>query len=376
MLQPGRKFNAGGYRYGFNGKENDDDLHSLTAYDYGFRIYNPAIGRFLSVDPIAKKFPMLTPYQFASNTPIMAIDIDGLESAVANRKGLRYIIRVMDSKGNLIQDGTEFDYTTPNKKSNRPHQDIFMNVDKITTGTIDMDAGDNCCGAVLRIITYKDMGFGDGLRLFTVEADKEMGRQPPQQNVTPAMATLTPSVSFNPADVGGGILRPQNPGTDPTALSTAGAAALSTVIPQIAPSTNSVTTPGANALGTSTTTTVTTTTVPISVVINLTSTLSTTAGTTGGVTTTAAEAATTTALLNSRVTNIRNALIAGGVPANVITTGSVTGGAPQGIGPGGNLLQINVLSNVTTTTTTSCGNNSANCLGPMTDQNQTWQRKR
>lgn len=35
--------------------------------------------RFLSTDPLTKTFPMLTPYQFASNTPISAIDLDGLE---------------------------------------------------------------------------------------------------------------------------------------------------------------------------------------------------------------------------------------------------------------------------------------------------------
>ena len=47
--------------------------------DYGFRLYNPAIGKFLSVDPLSPNYPMLTPYQFASNTPIVAIDLDGLE---------------------------------------------------------------------------------------------------------------------------------------------------------------------------------------------------------------------------------------------------------------------------------------------------------
>jgi uncharacterized protein RhaS with RHS repeats len=43
------------------------------------RIYDPRLGRFLSVDLIAKQYPELTPYQFASNTPIQAIDLDGLE---------------------------------------------------------------------------------------------------------------------------------------------------------------------------------------------------------------------------------------------------------------------------------------------------------
>jgi hypothetical protein len=34
----------------------------------------------LSVDPLKKDYPELTPYQFASNTPIQAIDLDGLEA--------------------------------------------------------------------------------------------------------------------------------------------------------------------------------------------------------------------------------------------------------------------------------------------------------
>jgi RHS repeat-associated protein len=73
----------GPYRYGFNGKEKDPEGMGggQTTYDYGFRIYNPAIGRFLSVDPLAAKFPWYTPYQFAGNRPIAAVDIDGLEDA-------------------------------------------------------------------------------------------------------------------------------------------------------------------------------------------------------------------------------------------------------------------------------------------------------
>jgi RHS repeat-associated protein len=84
MLMPGRKFSTGSlYRYGFNGKEKDNSISSLTAYDYGFRIYNPAIGKFLSVDPLAKSYPWHSPYQFAGNKPIMCKDLDGLEEWVA-----------------------------------------------------------------------------------------------------------------------------------------------------------------------------------------------------------------------------------------------------------------------------------------------------
>ena len=83
MLMPARSFTAStDYRYGFNGKEKDKNIGSLTDYDYGFRIYNPAIGKFLSVDPLTQKYPYYSPYHFASNNPIITIDIDGLESSI------------------------------------------------------------------------------------------------------------------------------------------------------------------------------------------------------------------------------------------------------------------------------------------------------
>ncbi|QWG10696.1 RHS repeat-associated core domain-containing protein [Flammeovirga kamogawensis] len=84
-----RSSGSEGYRYGFNGKENDTDLSSSQLIqDYGFRVYNPVIGKFLSVDPLTKSYPMLTPYQFASNMPIWAIDLDGLERLIYTKKRL------------------------------------------------------------------------------------------------------------------------------------------------------------------------------------------------------------------------------------------------------------------------------------------------
>lgn len=57
-----------------------------STYDYGFRIYNPQLGKFLSVDPLFKSFPWYTPYQFAGNKPIAAIDLDGLEEYIVTYK--------------------------------------------------------------------------------------------------------------------------------------------------------------------------------------------------------------------------------------------------------------------------------------------------
>jgi len=86
----------------FNGKENDNEVKGIgNQQDYGIRIYDPRIGRFLSVDPLIEKYPELTPFQFASNTPIQAIDLDGLEarqSILLRRDGTTLITVTIDFK--------------------------------------------------------------------------------------------------------------------------------------------------------------------------------------------------------------------------------------------------------------------------------------
>jgi len=77
MEMPNRSYQPDDYRYSFNGKEM---VREWGRQDYGMRDYNPLICRFDTPDPLAKKYPELTSYQFASNTPIQAIDLDGLEA--------------------------------------------------------------------------------------------------------------------------------------------------------------------------------------------------------------------------------------------------------------------------------------------------------
>ncbi len=87
---PGRTLpTSGGYRYGFNGKEEDDELKGNgNQQDYGMRIYDPRVGRFLSIDPLIHLYVWYTPYQFAGNKPIWAIDIDGAEEWMKTQHSL------------------------------------------------------------------------------------------------------------------------------------------------------------------------------------------------------------------------------------------------------------------------------------------------
>jgi RHS repeat-associated protein len=94
MVMPDRTIASAGYRYGFNGKENDHDMSSDgMPQDYGERIYDPRVAKFLSVDPISANYPMLTPYQFASNRPIDGVDLDGKEWSKTES---------LDDKGNTV----------------------------------------------------------------------------------------------------------------------------------------------------------------------------------------------------------------------------------------------------------------------------------
>jgi RHS repeat-associated protein len=78
MELPDRSYSSATYRYGFNGKEKDDEWKgSGSSYDFGARIYDPRIGRWLSTDPHDDTYPAMSPYNFAINNPLSFIDPDG-----------------------------------------------------------------------------------------------------------------------------------------------------------------------------------------------------------------------------------------------------------------------------------------------------------
>ncbi len=61
-----------------NGKEMDGEIKGEgNSYDFGARMLDPRIGRWGSMDPLTSDYPYASPYNFALNTPIQAIDPDG-----------------------------------------------------------------------------------------------------------------------------------------------------------------------------------------------------------------------------------------------------------------------------------------------------------
>jgi RHS repeat-associated protein len=62
MQMPGRNASTSDYRYGFQGQETNDEVKgSGNSYDFGARIYESTLGRWLSTDPYHMMFSDLLP---------------------------------------------------------------------------------------------------------------------------------------------------------------------------------------------------------------------------------------------------------------------------------------------------------------------------
>jgi RHS repeat-associated protein len=83
MMMEERSFtsNSSENKFGFNGMEKDDDIQ-VNVLNYGARIYDARVARWMSVDPLKFKYPYLSPYCMAANKPILLIDPDGKENVI------------------------------------------------------------------------------------------------------------------------------------------------------------------------------------------------------------------------------------------------------------------------------------------------------
>ena len=87
------------YRYGFKGMERDDELAGIGEfYDFGARIYDSRVGRWLARDPLEATYPHVGHYIFALNNPIFYLDPDGKDVITHHTK--------------IAEDGTVVKITT------------------------------------------------------------------------------------------------------------------------------------------------------------------------------------------------------------------------------------------------------------------------
>lgn len=96
------------YKYKYNGKEHQDEL-GLGLYDYGFRNYDPALGRWLNPDPLSEEYSSWSPYNYAVNNPVYFLDPNGLwvDDYQLNKDGTVDLIKRTDDKSDTLYASNE-----------------------------------------------------------------------------------------------------------------------------------------------------------------------------------------------------------------------------------------------------------------------------
>src|SRR5690606_10081402 len=78
-------------------------------YYYGARYYDPRISIFVSVDPLAEKYPNYTPYHYVHQNPINMIDPTGMEADWVPGKNGERVTYTEDTKGNVTFENLQDD---------------------------------------------------------------------------------------------------------------------------------------------------------------------------------------------------------------------------------------------------------------------------
>jgi len=130
-LLPGRNYSSDSYRFGFNGMPKDDEINGATgtSYDFGARLYDPRVSRFLSLDPKAHSYPWQSPYAFAMNSPISFVDENGEGPDKVTNNSTTAVIVITGSGYIINAQGVKTEYRD---KIYLSPGDVFVELSEVT----------------------------------------------------------------------------------------------------------------------------------------------------------------------------------------------------------------------------------------------------
>lgn len=112
------------FRYRFSGKERQPLTEVCTPasgqipalINYGARMYDPSLGRWLTPDPLAEKYYGISPYAYCNNSPVNLIDPDGAYIVEKDWKEWQQIKREIENEANKMQEKFDKIITRANDK--------------------------------------------------------------------------------------------------------------------------------------------------------------------------------------------------------------------------------------------------------------------
>ncbi len=114
------------YSFCYNGKEKD---YESGFHYYGARYYNSELSVWLSTDPMADKYPSLTPYNYCANNPVKLIDPNGMEIDPASKKQWKQIYSAILGQRNTLKPNKE------NKRQIEAYNKVLSLMNKLKTST-------------------------------------------------------------------------------------------------------------------------------------------------------------------------------------------------------------------------------------------------
>ncbi|MBR9861650.1 hypothetical protein GYB22_13075, partial [bacterium] len=140
MIMPGRSMtnSPNGYSFGFNGKEKMQSINDQgDVLDFGARIYNSSLGKFLSVDPQLNDWTANSPYSFAANSPVFCIDFNG-EAPLPMPDVVPWALMV---KNAALAAGVEFTFQVVDQYMINPSMSFDQAIASVDYSDVAVEAG-------------------------------------------------------------------------------------------------------------------------------------------------------------------------------------------------------------------------------------------
>ena len=164
-------------------------------FDYGARMYNPEIGRWFNVDPLAEKYYPISPYAYVANNPMKYVDFHGDSISVAQEYREQFMKDMKNVFGDnassfLFNSTGKLTFNGDTKNLTDDQQKVFEGLNGVMSDvtTTNIAYGEEYTGGST---TYKTSEFGGAL---TAKGVKMNGGEQNLILISPSISSVSVSL--------------------------------------------------------------------------------------------------------------------------------------------------------------------------------------